>query len=89
MYVRFLCETRAVENSCYFVGVNYGGRRFGGTSMVPPWVDDESDENMPVELGTQDDAHLICRIERGTLNTVRSKFPFHRRLLLSKEESIH
>lgn len=31
-------ETRAIENSAYFLGVNYAGSYYGESSVTPPWV---------------------------------------------------
>jgi predicted amidohydrolase len=69
-------ETRAVENSVYFVGVNYAGEAFGETSVVPPWVD-ESHE--PHVLGTAE-GFLLGRIQRSKLDSVRASMPFYRQL---------
>jgi predicted amidohydrolase len=69
-------ETRAVENSVYFIGVNYAGEAFGETSVVPPWVD-ESHE--PHVLGT-DEGFLLAKIQRSELDLVRATMPFYREL---------
>jgi predicted amidohydrolase len=69
-------ETRAVENSVYFIGVNYAGEDFGETSVVPPWVD-ESHE--PQVLGTAE-GFLLERIQRNKLDFVRKNMPFYRQL---------
>jgi predicted amidohydrolase len=69
-------ETRAVENSVYFIGVNYAGENFGESSVVPPWVD-ESHE--PHVLGTAE-GFLLGRIQRSELNHVRNSMPFYRQL---------
>lgn len=74
-------ETRAVENSCYFIGVNYAGDNHGETSAVGPWVD-ESHE--PLVLGTSE-GYLLERIQRSTLNSVRTSMPFYRQLLAESE----
>ena len=70
-------ETRAVENSVYFVGVNYAGKDYGETSICPPWVDEE---NEPLVLETEED-HLIATIERSVLSHVRSTMPFYKHLI--------
>jgi predicted amidohydrolase len=69
-------ETRAVENSVYFVGVNYAGLMYGESSIVPPWVDDD---HRPEVLGTDDDC-LICRLLRSELDHARTALPFYRQL---------
>jgi predicted amidohydrolase len=74
-------ETRAVENSVYFIGVNYAGEAFGETSVVPPWVD-ESHE--PLVLGTAE-GFLLGRIQRSELNSVRTSMPFYRQLCAERE----
>jgi predicted amidohydrolase len=74
-------ETRAVENSVYFIGVNYASEAFGETSVVPPWVD-ESHE--PLVLGTAE-GFLLGRIQRSELNSVRTSMPFYRQLCAERE----
>jgi len=74
-------ETRAIENSCYFIGANYGGHSYGESSIVPPWVDDDS---VPKELGVQN-GFLLGRIKRSVLDLVRSTMPFHRQLWMALE----
>jgi predicted amidohydrolase len=69
-------ETRAVENSVYFIGVNYAGEDFGESSVVPPWVD-ESHE--PQVLGTAE-GFLLGRIQRSELDFVRKTMPFYRQI---------
>ena len=54
-------ETRAVENSVYWVGVNYSGVDFGETSINPPWID-ESHE--PSALNTNEGV-LVGNIHRS------------------------
>jgi predicted amidohydrolase len=70
-------ETRAVENSVYFVGVNYAGESYGETSFVPPWVDDE---HVPLVLRKKE-AYLMGKVERNVLHHVRSAMPFYRHLM--------
>lgn len=69
-------ETRAVENSVYFVGVNYSGNDFGETSVTPPWVDDS---HKPEVLGT-DEGFLVCKVQKNELEHVRQSMPFYRNL---------
>lgn len=69
-------ETRAVENSCYFCGVNNAGPNFGETAIVPPWVDQH---NLPAVLGTQE-GHLVGTISRARLNRARTTMPFYKEL---------
>jgi predicted amidohydrolase len=75
-------ETRAVENSIYWIGVNYSGDDYGGTSIVQPFVDDDHE---PITLDC-DESYAIIQLSRETLDDVRSKFPFYCRLL--DEESL-
>jgi len=70
-------ETRAVENSVYFVGINYAGRMYGESSIVPPWVDDDHEAQ---ELGTEE-GYLISRLQRHELDLARTALPFYRELL--------
>ena len=70
-------ETRAVENSVYWIGVNYAGECFGSSSFVPPWVDDEHE---PVVLGTEVGALTGC-ISREELDSIRESMPFYKALL--------
>lgn len=74
-------ETRAVENSIFWIGVNYSGMDFGESSIVPPFVDEEHE---PITLGC-DEGYLIGRITRSALDHVRMSMPFYRNLL---EESV-
>ena len=76
-------ETRAVENSVYFVGVNYAGVDFGESSIVAPWVDDDHE---PLTLG-REQGFVIGRICRSTLDQVRNTMPFHRKLCSSSGSS--
>lgn len=69
-------ETRAVENSVYFVGINYAGRMYGESSIVPPWVDDDHEAQ---ELGTEE-GFLISRLQRHELDLARTALPFYREL---------
>ena len=70
-------ETRAVENSVYWIGVNYAGPDFGESCIVPPWVDEDHE---PLKLG-REPAYLIGRVCRGTLDLVRNTMPFYRTLV--------
>jgi len=70
------CETRAVENSVYVVGVNYGGEGYGETAIIPPWIDDEHE---PISLGDINGRYLIGKIEQGVIHDARSTKPFCRR----------
>lgn len=71
--------TRAVENSSYFVGVNYAGDNYGESSLVGPWVD-ESKEWKPSKMGNEEGV-LVKSILRKALNHVRQTMPFHQRVL--------
>jgi predicted amidohydrolase len=75
-------ESRAVENSVYWIGVNYAGENFGETSVVPPWVDNEHE---PQTLGTSE-GHLMGRIERSRLEHVRATMPFYGHLMQTQED---
>ena len=66
-------ETRAVENSVFWVGVNYAGSHFGDSSIVPPWVDDE---NESVTLGTEE-GYLMGFVSRQSLECARTNMPFY------------
>ena len=71
-------ETRAIETSCYFIGLNYSGTTHGETTVVPPWVDDSGNpDTTAVSLGC-DESWLVCDIQRSVLDHVRSTFPFYR-----------
>lgn len=74
-------ETRAVENSVYFIGVNYAGEAFGETSVVPPWVDELHE---PLVMG-RPEGYLVGRIQRSTLNMVRTTMPFYRQICAEGE----
>lgn len=77
-------ETRAVENSCYFVGLNYSGADHGETNLVPPWVDDSGNpDSTAMTLGCEE-SWLICDIQRTVLDRVRTTYPFYKIL---KEEA--
>jgi nitrilase len=70
-------ETRAVENSVYWVGVNYAGNYYGNSAIVPPWVDEDCEPSM---LGTQEGV-LEATIRRDVLNEVRTSMPYYQLLL--------
>jgi predicted amidohydrolase len=70
-------ETRAVENSVYWVGVNYAGNFYGNSSIVPPWVDEDCEPSM---LGTKEGV-LEATISRDVLNQVRTSMPYYQLLL--------
>jgi len=70
-------ETRAVENSLYFIGVNYAGEYFGETSFVGPWVDEN---NEPDVLDTNADV-LIGTARKSVLEKVRKALPYYRQLM--------
>lgn len=74
-------ETRAVENSVYWIGVNYAGCDFGGSSVVAPWVDQDHE---PLTLG-REQGFVIGRICRSTLDQVRTTMPFYRTLIAAGE----
>jgi predicted amidohydrolase len=71
-------ETRAVENSVYWVGVNYAGLDHGDTSIVPPLIDQDHE---PITLEC-DEGYLIGRVSRSTLDRARTEYPFYRQLLM-------
>lgn len=70
-------ETRAVENSVYWVAVNYAGEMFGESAVVPPWVDEN---NEPRKLGN-DCSHMVVFLSKEVVQSVRSSMPFHRTLM--------
>jgi predicted amidohydrolase len=78
-------ETRAVENSVYWIGVNYADRGFGASSIIPPFVDEE---NEPIKLGSEE-GYVIGRVFRNTLDHVRRTLPFYQTLLLESGKSSH
>eukprot|EP00927_Polykrikos_kofoidii_P050018 TRINITY_DN43983_c0_g1_i1.p1 TRINITY_DN43983_c0_g1~~TRINITY_DN43983_c0_g1_i1.p1 ORF type:complete len:298 (+),score=26.52 TRINITY_DN43983_c0_g1_i1:41-895(+) len=69
-------ETRAVENSVYFVGINYAGENFGDTSFQEPWIDGASE---PLTMGTHEGV-LIGEVKRSVLDHARTSMPFHREM---------
>lgn len=70
-------ETRAVENSVYWIGVNYASSQYGNTSFTEPWVDEDHESRiMGCEPGV-----LVGNIERGVLARVRSSMPYYKQLL--------
>ena len=77
-------ETRAVENSIYFVAVNYAGDDYGETTFVKPWVDD-TPEFQPQSLSCQE-GFLLCDIRRSVLDNIRTNFPFYRIMMKEQEE---
>lgn len=70
-------ETRAVENSVYFVAVNYAGEYYGNSAIVEPWVDENHE---PINLGTEEGV-LVKYIRKDVLQQVRTDFPYHRQLM--------
>lgn len=73
-------ETRAVENSIYWVGVNYAGAYYGNSSLNPPWIDEDCE---PEILGMKEGV-LVGSIQRSVLDHVRTCMPYHQ--ILSREE---
>ena len=73
-------ETRAVENSIYWIGVNYSGSNYGMTTIVPPFVDNDHE---PVKLDCGE-GHLIGSVSRKTLTETRAQMPFYRNLTLEE-----
>jgi predicted amidohydrolase len=69
-------ETRAVENSVYWVGVNYAGTSFGNSSFNPPWIDED---NEPQVLGMKESI-LLGEVDTSILQFVRTRFPYYDRL---------
>ncbi|KAI2491109.1 adenylyl/guanylyl cyclase [Fragilaria crotonensis] len=72
-------ETRAVENSIYWVGVNYAGAYYGNSSFNPPWIDEDSE---PIVLGMKEGV-LVGTVERSILDHVRSTMPYYQILMVS------
>ena len=70
-------ETRAVENSVYWLGCNYAGTNFGESSFVPPWVDEDHE---PIVLNTSV-GYLICKLDCAILHHARTELPFHKNLM--------
>jgi len=70
-------ETRAVENSVYFVAVNYAGEYYGDTAFVRPWVDEN---NEPEVLGTEE-GFLVKDVKRDALARIRTEFPYYEQLM--------
>lgn len=70
-------ETRAVENSLYFVAVNYAGEYYGNSAILEPWVDENHE---PDTLGTEEGV-LVKHISKEVLKKVRASFPYHRQLM--------
>ena len=66
-------ETRAVENSVYFVGINYAGDNFGNTAFVEPWVDENNEPDVP---GT-DEGAIINGVKRDVLDRIQREFPYY------------
>ena len=77
-------ETRAVENSCYFVGVNYAGTLFGQSSIVPPWVDENHE---PIVLGTREDCLVRC-LSRVALDKTRTQMPFYKEMMRESQAEV-
>lgn len=77
-------EVRAVENSVYFIAVNYSGAYYGNSTAVELWVDDNHE---PESLATEEGVLVKC-IRRDLLNKIRVEFPYHRQLMneLSRPE---
>lgn len=75
-------ETRAVENSVYWVGANYSGDYFGETSFTQPWVDqDDEPRVMKCESGV-----LVEKVSRATLTHVRTTMPYYKQLLCDGQD---
>lgn len=73
-------ETRAVENSIYWIGVNYSGSNYGMTTFVPPFVDNDHE---PIKLDCGE-GHLVGSVSRKTLKDTRDEMPFYRNLTLEE-----
>ena len=66
-----------MENSVYFVAVNYGGDEYGASSSVPPWVDENHE---PLVAGANDE-YLVGVARRSELDRARDNMPFHKALM--------
>ena len=70
------CETRAIENSVYFVSVNYSGDYWGDSKFNEPWIDEDHE---PLVLGTEAGV-LEGVVKRSTLDHVRKTLPYYQQL---------
>jgi predicted amidohydrolase len=77
-------ETRAVENSVYWVGVNYSGENHGESSFTQPWVDEHHE---PIIMGCESGV-LVEKVSRATLAHVRTTMPYYKQLLLCYGQDI-
>jgi predicted amidohydrolase len=78
-------ETRAVENSVYFVAANYAGNYYGESSVTPPWVD-EFHESLVWGI----DANIYeAVLEKQAVEWAREKMPYYRSLIREKTQSIY
>ena len=66
-----------MENSIYFVGVNYAGENYGNTAFVDPWVDEDHE---PDVMGTEEGV-LVREVRREVLDRVREEFPYYGQLM--------
>lgn len=74
--------TRAVENSCYWLGVNYAGNDYGESSLSPPWIDEQ---HAPTVLDNNEGC-LIGRILRSALKEARQTMPFYRHMMAEAQQ---
>ena len=65
--------TRALENQLYFVSINRAGRDYGGSIIVPPWVDETSG---PTMFDNHDEQFLMHTVDWHTIVDVREQYAF-------------
>jgi predicted amidohydrolase len=67
-------ETRAVENSVYFVALNYAGSNYGESSITPPWVDENHE---PIVCNTEPGI-FESTLEKNAVKWAREEMPYYR-----------
>jgi len=76
--------TRAQENGCYLLSVNYAGEEFGESVAVPPWIGPIPTREGEVELRTSSlgtsQAVLPQVVRRDHLAAVRAAFPYRQNI---------
>ena len=74
-------ETRAVENSVYFVALNYAGSYYGESSVTPPWVDENHE---PIVCNTESGI-FESTLEKSAVKWAREEMPYYRYMIRDQQ----
>jgi predicted amidohydrolase len=76
-------ETRAIENSVFWIGSNYSGSSYGESSVTPPWVDDDHE---PIVYDTQSGVYKVA-LDKCAVEWARTEMSYYRYLIHDRSYS--